>query len=151
MRFYSVLKSRKGKPIDFEKIEKEVEPLCKEYKILLFYIYGSYATGNPWKLSDIDLAYLPENELTYEEEFKFRERLEEIFEDEGIDLVNLKKVPLTLIHRILKEGKCLYGKDIKTRIDFEIRKEMEYFETEWMRKDYFEKMIKRIENGSIWN
>ena len=82
---------------------------------------------------------------------KLREDLEEIFEDEGIDLVDLKKVPLILIHRILKEGRCLYAKDINTKIEFETKKETEYLETEWMRKEYFEKMLQRIENGSIWD
>jgi len=40
MRFYSVLKSREGKPIDFKKIEKNVKEICKKFEISLFYIYG---------------------------------------------------------------------------------------------------------------
>ena len=151
MRFYSVLKSREGKPIDFKKVEKNVKEICKNFKISLFYIYGSYVRGNPWKMSDIDLAYLSQKNLSWEKESKLREELEEIFEDEAIDLVNLKNAPLTLIHRILKEGKCLYAVDLRTKIDFETKKESEYLETEWMRKEYFEKMIKKIENGSIWD
>lgn len=151
MRFYSVLKSREGKPIDFKKIEKNVKEICKKFEISLFYIYGSYVKGNPWKMSDIDLAYLSEKNFSWEEESKLIEYLEENFEDEAIDLVNLKNAPLTLIHRVLKEGRCLYASDLKTKIDFETRKESEYFETEWMRKEYFERMIKKIENGSIWD
>lgn len=151
MRFYSVLKSRKGRQINFKKIEKEIGKICKEYKILLFYIYGSYAKGNPTKLSDIDLAYLPFSDLSYQEENQLREKLIDIFEDEAIDLVNLKKVPLTLIHRILKEGRCLYANDLKIKIEFETEKENEYFDTYWIRKEYFDKMLEKIENGSFWD
>jgi len=50
MRFYSVLKSREGKKIDFSKIEKEIEKVCNEFKILLLYIYGSYATGKTMEI-----------------------------------------------------------------------------------------------------
>jgi predicted nucleotidyltransferase len=149
MRFYLVLKSREGKKIDFEKIEKEIEKVCKEFDISLFYIYGSYSTGNAWKLSDIDVAYLPEKD--FDKEIELIEKLEEIFEDEAIDIVNLKRVPLTLIHRILKEGKCLYAKDLKTKIEFETEKENEYFDTYYIRNEYFEKMKEKIENGSFWN
>ncbi len=149
MRFYSVLKSREGKKIDFEKIEKDIEKVCNEFKISLFYIYGSYSTGKTWKLSDIDIAYLPEE--NFDKEIELIEKLEEIFEDEAIDIVNLKRASLTLIHRILKEGKCLYAKDLKTKIEFETKKENEYFDTSYMRNEYFEKMREKIENGSFWD
>ncbi|MCM8804541.1 MAG: nucleotidyltransferase domain-containing protein [Candidatus Omnitrophica bacterium] len=151
MKFYSVLKSREGRKIDFEKIEKKIEKICKKYKILLFYIYGSYAKRNPTKLSDIDLAYLPQFDLSYEKEIELKDELEDIFEDEAIDIVNLKKIPLTLIHRILKEGRCLYAKNLKIKIGFEIEKESRYFDTYWMRKEYFDKMLEKIENGTFWD
>lgn len=151
MRFYPVLKSRKGKPINFKKIEKGIENLCKKFNISLFYIFGSYAKGKQNKLSDIDIAYLSEDYFDIMKEAELIEKLEDIFEDEGIDLINLKKAPLTLIHYILKEGKCIYAKNLSTKIDFETEKELEYLDTEWMRKEHFKKMIKRIKNGSFWN
>jgi hypothetical protein len=100
-------------------------------------------------LSDIDVAYLPEKD--FDKEIELIEKLEEIFEDEAIDIVNLKRVPLTLIHRILKEGKCLYAKDLKTKIEFETEKENEYLDTYYIRNEYFEKMKEKIENGSFWD
>ena len=63
MRFYSVLKSREGKPLNFGEIEKEIKKICKKYDLILFYIYGSYVSGKPWKMSDIDLAYFSEKDL----------------------------------------------------------------------------------------
>jgi len=149
MRFYSVLKSRQGEKIDFEKIEKEIEKVCNEFNISLFYIYGSYSTGKTGKLSDIDVAYLSEEE--FDRKIDLIEKLEEIFKDEAIDIVDLKKAPLTLIHRILKEGKCLYTKDLKTKIKFETEKENEYFDSYYIRNEYFEKMKEKIENGSFWD
>lgn len=151
MRFYSVLKTRNARPINLGKIEREIEKICRKFNILLLYLYGSYATGKQTKLSDIDIAYLPSKKLSLKEEIDFLKKIEEIFEDEGIDLIDLNKAPLTLIHRVLKEGKCLYAKNLGIKIEFETKKEIEYLDTFWMRKEYFEKMVERIENGSLWD
>lgn len=152
MRFHNVLKTRQGKPINLgnSRIDNKIKKMCLKHHIKLFYIYGSYSVGNPGRLSDLDLAYLSDVQISWEEETKLLEEATEIFEEEAIDLVDLKKVPLTLIHRILKWGKCLYAKDLKTKIDFETRKEDEYFDTEPIRKEYFKNMLERIENGAFW-
>lgn len=74
--------------------------------------------------------------------------LQDIFEEEALDLVDLKKAQIPLIHRIFKEGRCLYARDFKTKIDFETQMESRYFDTETLRKEYFSTLRKRLENGS---
>jgi len=146
MRFARVLKSRGGKPLDLEEIKGKIAELCKRYGIDLFYIFGSYATNNPHKSSDVDVAYLAEGKV---DEPSLIIGLQEIFEDEGIDLVNLKHASLPLIHRILRDGKCLYSSSAEKRVNFETRAEVLYWDTKWLREEYFRKMLERIENGTF--
>jgi predicted nucleotidyltransferase len=149
MKFIKVKKSREGKPIDFNEIEPEIEKLAEKFKLKLIYIYGSYAFNNAGKLSDVDIAILGENKLNLDKKLKLLEALQEIFEEEAVDLVELSKVPLTLIHRILKEGKCIFTSDLATKIDFEVRNEHLYYDTQPLRKEYFEGLKKRIKDGTF--
>ncbi len=145
MRFIRSLLTRKGKPIDFSLMEKKIETICKKYHLDLFYLFGGYAKGTTTSLSDLDLAFYARRKV---EELDLFVELMNLFGEEAIDLVDLRKAPVALIHRVLKEGKCLYATDVKIKIDFECRMESEYFDTQWMRDEYFEQMIGRIENGT---
>ncbi len=145
MRFLRVLKTRRGKPIDFAASEPKIEKLCRKYKVNLFYVFGSYAGGNPGTLSDLDLAYYSKHKV---KELEFLAELQELYEEEAIDLVNLKKTPLPLIHRVLK-GKCIYASDIKVKIEFETHADALYFDTARLRKEYFTHMMERIKHGTF--
>lgn len=148
MRFIRVLKSRNGKRIDFEKIEPEMEKIAKRFDILLIYLYGSYATNSAGKLSDLDIAFLPAREFDLDNTLDLLDDLQDTFEEEAIDLINLNQVPLILIHRVFKEGRCLYAHDLRTRIEFEVRKEHLYYDTAPLRKLYFNALKRRIQNGT---
>lgn len=149
MRFIRVKKSREGKPIDFNRIEPEIEKLAEKFKLKLVYIYGSYAFNSAGKLSDVDIAILGEDKLNLDKELALLESLQEIFEDEAVDLVDLSKVPLTLVHRILKEGKCIFASDLSTKIDFEVRNEHLYYDTQPLREEYFKSLKRRIKDGTF--
>jgi predicted nucleotidyltransferase len=146
MRFLEVLRSRGGKPLNFEEVGERAAELCRRFGIDLLYIFGSYAGKTADKLSDVDVAYLAKGKV---DELKLIAELQEIFEDEAIDLVDLERAPLPLVHRILKEGKCLYASSPRRRVDFETRSEALYWDSMWLREEYFKKMVERIENGTF--
>lgn len=149
MRFIKTLKSRDGRPIDFIKIEPEIAQLAGEFDLKIVYIFGSYAFNNASKLSDLDIAFLSAKITSLKKWIRLLERLQDIFEEEAVDLIDLRKVPLTLTHRILKEGKCLYAKDLTTKIAFEISSEGLYFDTAPLRREYDTYLLKRIEDGTF--
>ena len=147
MRFIKVLQSRKGKPIDLKALkalDSKITAVCKKFKLDLFYLFGSYGGGKADHLSDLDLAYFSRRNI---ETLKLLAVLQDLFEEEAIDLVNLKTAPSTLTHRVL-QGKCLYAKDLRTKIDFEMHAESEYFDTAYMRKVYFTEMLRRLHHGT---
>lgn len=148
MRFIKVLKSREGQAINFGEIELKVKDLSERFNILLLYIFGSYATNNANVLSDLDIAFLPENKFNVDRILSLIGELQDIFEEEAIDLVDLSQAPLTLIHRVFKEGRCLYAHDLRTKIEFESRNENLYYDAEYLRKEYFDALKRRIKDGT---
>lgn len=145
MRFIRGGKSRKGKPINFSRIEPAIEQLCKRHKLQLFYLFGSYASGKPGSLSDIDLAFLSAKDIDV---LALLAEVQDLFKEEAIDLIDLRKAPPAFIHQILKKGKCLYAKDLRTKIFFETRAECVYYDTAPLRSLYFQKMLERITHGT---
>ncbi|MEK6647129.1 MAG: nucleotidyltransferase domain-containing protein [Candidatus Firestonebacteria bacterium] len=149
MKFLEVLKSRNGKILDIDLLEPLVENVCQRFKIQLLYLFGSYATKNISKLSDLDIAFFASDDIKLEKWGQFLGELQDIFEEEAIDLVDLKNAPLPLIHRILRDGKCLYAINLESRINFETRSETFYQDTKYLRMEYFDALLRRIENGTF--
>lgn len=149
MKFINTLKSRNGRPVDFEEVEFGIEDICKRFNILLLYIFGSYASSGADKLSDLDIAYLPARKLDLDKTLDLLSELQDIFEEEAIDFVDINTAPLALTHRILRDGKCLYASSLAIKIEFEMKREHLYYDTIPLRREYFEAMKRRIENGSF--
>jgi len=75
--------------------------------------------------------------------------LAELLGDEAIDLVDLKRAPLHLVHRVLRDGRCLFSSTLTTRIDFEVGVEMRYLDTAPLRQEYLSALERRILDGSF--
>lgn len=149
MRFLRVLKSREGRPIDFNNVEAPIEALCHKYGLLLLYVFGSYARAEAGKLSDLDIAILPETGFPSHDLVDIIADLQDLFQEEAIDLVDLREAPLTLIHQVLKKGKCLYARDLATKIEHEVRWEKLYFDTEPLRRERFAALERRLRDGTF--
>lgn len=146
MKFLRTLQSRKGKLVNLSQLEPGIGRLCQKFGLNIFYLFGSYASGKADILSDIDIAYLPGKRV---DTLKLLEELQTIFEEEAIDLVDLRTAPPALTHRVLKNGKCLYAKDLRTKILFEMGKENEYYDTAYLRRIHLNKMLERIKNDTF--
>ena len=149
MRFLRVLKSREGQPIDFDGLEAPIEALCRKYRLILFYIFGSYARVEAGKLSDLDIAILPETGFPSHDLVNIIAELQDIFHEEAIDLVDLREAPLPLIHQVLKRGNCLYARSLETKIENEVRWEKMYFDTEPLRRERFAALERRLRDGTF--
>jgi len=149
MRFFKVMKSRNGKMINLNEIKPKINEVCQKFNIILLYLFGSYATGEAYGLSDLDIGFFPYKKFDLDKVLSLSSKLQDIFEEEAIDLVDLSRAPITLIHRVIKEGRCLYGKDLRRKIEFEIKNEAFYYDTEPLRKEYFGALERRIIDGTF--
>lgn len=68
------------------------------------YLFGSHARSTPRRISDIDIAILPEQELPIELISEARQVLEESNILASVDLVDLSTTSQELINRVKKEG-----------------------------------------------
>lgn len=141
--------SRNGRSIDLDRFRIQMEEICRKHRLVLAYLHGSYAQGNPGPLSDIDVAVMGRRKLGWQELGDISADLSDLLEDDAIDLVDLRTIPDHLAHRILKEGVCLFARNLPTRIDYEVAVEMRYADFEPLRREYLAAVERRIESGTF--
>ncbi|MGB5157148.1 MAG: nucleotidyltransferase domain-containing protein [Desulfobacterales bacterium] len=100
----------RNKPIKhniYELIPK-AETYFKNRKDVIFaYLFGSFATGKPSPLSDVDIAVYLTGDKISNKRLQILGDLTNIFKTDEIDLVILNTAPLSLRMKILKERKIL--------------------------------------------
>lgn len=127
-------------------IEDKIIRLIKYFEtnedILAVWLIGSYGTEYQREESDIDFSILFNKDVSIIEEMKISCNISDIIGYENVDTVDLKKAPITLQFKTIKEGRSLYEADfIKTSdyIEYVInrfREEKYYIES--FRKDYYD-------------
>ncbi|MBI4770247.1 MAG: nucleotidyltransferase domain-containing protein [Chloroflexi bacterium] len=115
------------------------------HPVALAYLYGSVAAGQTHPFSDVDIAVVVETdavrpagqlrfELALEEEIGRRCGLA------GADVRVINDAPVVLRGLVVTEGILLFARDEATRIEFETRARLEYFDflpvVEWMREEF---------------
>ncbi len=86
----------------------KIKEFCKENKLSLFVVFGSYANSKTHKKSDIDIAVLPQNYNFEVDKLKLIYELERIF-DLPVDLVVVTNhIDSLLEFEIFSKGKSLY-------------------------------------------
>ncbi len=127
-------------------IEKIKEALESFEDIEFAFIFGSYARGNEKRMSDVDIAVHFSSDIDLLELGKIIAKLEAITKRK-VDFVTLnnlyKKNPL-LAFEIIKNSRLLFVRDIEKLISFKTQTQLEYFDTEKLRKETRETFGKRI-------
>ncbi len=117
-------------------IENKIESLKKYFSeqpnVLGAWIIGSYGTEYQRDDSDIDFAILYDKDINDLEEMKFACDLTELLKVENIDTINLKKAPITLQFKTIKEGRTLYEADYIKVCDY-----IEYVINNYQNKKYY--------------
>ena len=121
---------RKLFPLLKEKLEQEKD-------VIFAYIFGSYGMGNEKPLSDVDIAVYLENE-DMERELEIVGIITDVLKTDEVDVVFLKRAPLSLAFQVLRTGKLLFSKDERKRIEFETGTRREY----WDFRHHREKLIR---------
>ncbi|MDQ7029931.1 MAG: DUF86 domain-containing protein [Ardenticatenia bacterium] len=106
-----VRKLRNAKPAFQEQLPLLEELAAELADELLLFVFGSYAQNRATPLSDLDLAYLPREELDREQALALDQalyrRLSRLLKSDDFTLVNLRQAPPTLAFTVLTEGRRL--------------------------------------------
>ena len=97
--------------INIDAIKTRIETLAEKYDLSLLLLFGSQATGKTHKESDVDVAYLSSEKIAFEEEVNIDTDLIEIFKNNEVQLVNIKKASPLLLKKIVEGCIILYEKD----------------------------------------
>lgn len=105
-------------------LEKVIEHL-KEFNISTIYLFGSFNKGEERIDSDVDLAFLSNDNIDEYTCFMKAQELAEIFKRD-VDLIDLKKITTVFKAQIIGTAKVIYCNDNSKRAYFEIKSLKEY-------------------------
>lgn len=91
-------------------IQKKIKDFAQKHHLSLVLVFGSQSTGHANKESDIDVAFIPKDTTSTEEEIQINYELTEIFKTDRIDTVNIHHATPLLMKRIFDEATILYQK-----------------------------------------
>jgi len=130
--------------LDDKELEKISNVFKKESALLAVYLFGSYASGNPHRYSDIDMAVLFDKTVNPEDytdkQIDLAVSLGRLLGREA-DVVVLNRAGSFLKYIVLKNGLRVYERPDRSERGFEARAIVEYFD--------FLPIKNRIEEGIL--
>ncbi|MCX6723963.1 MAG: nucleotidyltransferase domain-containing protein [Candidatus Staskawiczbacteria bacterium] len=127
-----------------EKQKQKIEGVAKEYNLKLILLFGSQATGKTHKESDFDVAYLPEKNLSFDDEVDINFQFINIFGHDRVDTVDIRKAPPLLLFGIFRECLILYKKDDLIFPTYRAYAYKKYIEAKPFLEKRFKKLSERI-------
>lgn len=89
--------------------KERIVKVAKKFNLKLILLFGSQAERKTHKESDVDLAFLAEKKLSFEQEILLNTAFCNIFGTDRVDTVNLRTANPLLKHEIAKNYQLLYG------------------------------------------
>lgn len=129
--------------------KEKIRKIAEKYQLKLVLLFGSQATGKTHKESDFDVAYLPEKNLSYDDEIDINLQFTYIFRYDRVDTVDIRKAPPLLLYAIFRECLILFKKDdliFSTRRAYAFKK---YIEAKPFYEKRFKKLREKIKNYDI--
>ncbi len=124
-----------------EKLKSKITELAHKYGLRLVLLFGSQATGQIHKESDIDVAYLPKESLDFNQECYLNYEFTNIFRQDRVDTVDIKKAPPLLMYAVFDRPKILFQIDDKVFSIYQAYAFKRYIEA----KPIFEERARRLQ------
>ena len=128
-----------------DKVKKLAMLFESEKRVLVAYLFGSYARGLETPRSDVDIAVLlsevPERPLEYY--LHLEHELAKVLEMD-VDLVFLNDAPPLLKYQVIKYGRLLFSRDERVRVMFEAKSLCEYLDFSRVLRRYDECFMRRV-------
>ncbi len=94
--------------MDFEAVKPKIAELAKRYGLTLVVLFGSQVTGKTHRESDVDVAYMSERKLSFDDEAFLNFNLTEIFHNDKVSLVNMKAASPLLLKQVVTNAVVLH-------------------------------------------
>jgi predicted nucleotidyltransferase len=108
--------------------------LEKDPRIVLVYVFGSVTRGESGPLSDIDVGVLLAGDSDRRKaQGDLMDSLCRALRTDRVDLVLVDDSPITLVYRIIRDGKLIHSKDERARERFETATILRYLDLKPLR------------------
>ena len=94
-----------------EKQKLKIKEVAERYQLKLVLLFGSQTTGKVHQESDFDIGYLPLKNLGFERENHLNYEFTNIFKNDRVDTVDLRKAPPLLLYAIFHQCLVLFEED----------------------------------------
>jgi predicted nucleotidyltransferase len=101
--------------------------------VVVAYLFGSQARGEPRSLSDVDVAVLLDND-DVDHELEVIAAVQELAGSRRADVIVLNHAPVAVAYRVLRDGVLLVSNDEKHRVRHHARVVDRYLDMEPMRR-----------------
>jgi predicted nucleotidyltransferase len=127
-------------------LEAPIRAVLSQYPhVKIGYLFGSACTGRRGPLSDIDIAVLLHDSSSRRaSEGDIQDALCRALHTDHVDFVSLADAPSSLSYRVIREGRCVYCSDRKSREAFETATVMRYLDFKPVREQAFRTSRNRI-------
>lgn len=116
----------------------------EDFKCKTIYIFGSYATGEVNKESDIDIAFLSDRKIEkYDIFIKAQEISGKV--DKEVDLIDLKDSTTVFQNQVVRNGVVILDREPIEREKFEIVVLKKYMELNELRKELLDDYSENLE------
>lgn len=95
-----------------------IDQIAQRYDLKMILLFGSQADGTARRDSDVDVAVLPEDNLTFEQELFLNTDLMNILGN--VDMTNLRKASPLLMKQVVDNCQILYEKENTVFNTFEL-------------------------------
>ncbi len=137
-----------------DNLKEKLPSILEERPVILAYLYGSTAVGNPTPLSDVDIALVTKEKISPLERFDLEMSLEcELIDKLGIsnpDVRIVNDTPIIFRGRVVTEGILLYSRDEDKRVDFEVATRMRYFDFKPVYDRMMDEFMKRLKEEGLF-
>ena len=126
--------------------------LATQPDVVAVYLFGSLVEGQTTPHSDVDIAILlvgASDPLAMgDRQLQLMGELER-FADREVDLVILNAAPPILRHQVLRNGRLLYERDRRVRVEFEVRAGQVYADLRPLRAFFKEALSREIKEAGL--
>jgi len=130
------------------------EFFARQPEVVLAYLYGSYATGQTWAESDLDIGVLFDAQVTPRQQFRLALRygveVRRLIQD-GVeaDVRELGSAPVEFLMQVIRPGRCLYARTERERVRFETAVIRRYLDFKPVLDEYYHHLRQRIKRGEF--
>ena len=131
-----------------KKIKEALEPI--EY-VIFAYLFGSYATGNEWAESDIDVAvYVNQKKIKdlFHVKIELLTVLTDALKTDDVDLLILNEATPVLKYEVLTKGILIFTKDENVYTEFYLRGFKEFFDYRYLLEKNYKAAMEALKENT---